>query len=282
MEVNQEPEDKLWSISDENPPGIGAIKYLVKRLESYLQSKLILNTYQDEISEEGFCWTFKSDNINAFFSTFSMTFNGIIGMQTNLDGNTPHYCAGLFLFGDKIRLISKDEKSYIELFYEKQSNGIGEWRSLGWQEDEFGEFEDVEEETYGLSHSSETSNITEHLQVQEKPAKPTVQGLVIAKLVQLGFADYNMIELNKHAQIHGFYRNPLTERLVVKDIGKAAESLGEGFIFTFYTDQNDFTDQANCIGFTVKDGRFTNSDGWELVYNKEKEIFEAVLQETNF
>jgi hypothetical protein len=151
-EVNQELENKLWSISDETPldiTSLSAIKYLVKRLEGYLQSKLILNTSQDEISEEGFCWTFKSANINAFLQPFSITFNGIIGMQTNLDVNTPHYCASLFLFGDKIRLISKDEKSYIELFYEKQSNGIGEWRSLGWQEDEFGEFEDVEEETYG-------------------------------------------------------------------------------------------------------------------------------------
>jgi hypothetical protein len=150
-EVNQELENKLWSVSDDRrltDASVEAIKYLVKRFENFLQIKLILNTHIDEIDEQGFCWTFKSDNSINFLQPFAISLNGVIGMSFNYDENLPHYSASVFLFGDRHRLISKHD-SYIEFFYEKQIDETGKWVSLGWQEDEFGEFEDVDVETYG-------------------------------------------------------------------------------------------------------------------------------------
>jgi hypothetical protein len=35
--------------------------------------------------------------------------------------------------------------SYLELVYEKFENSKGAWRSLGWLEDVYGEFEDISE-----------------------------------------------------------------------------------------------------------------------------------------
>jgi hypothetical protein len=152
MEVNKELEEKLWSASSENHLGkssIESLNYLVRRLENYLQTNLFVNTYQDEVDEESFCWTFKANISEHLFQPVGISFNGIIGMGLDYDQDKPHYSASLFLFGNGHRLTTKNNKSYIELFYEKQPDGTGEWRSLGWQEDEFWEFEDVGENTYG-------------------------------------------------------------------------------------------------------------------------------------
>jgi len=152
MQVNKTLEEKLWSVSSNNhldKSYIESLNYLVRRLENCLQTNLFVNTYQDEVDEEGFCWTFKADVSKHLFQPFCISFNGVIGMSLNYDEDKPHYSASLFLFGGGHRLTTKNNESYIELFYEKQPDGTGEWRSLGWQEDEFWEFEDVEENTYG-------------------------------------------------------------------------------------------------------------------------------------
>lgn len=154
-EASLELEKKLWSVTKENPLNkthIDSLDYLVKRLEKFLQVKLLLNTFEGDDIDGGFCWTFRADlPENNSFTPFFISFNGVIGMELNYDENKPHYSASLFLFGNGQRLFTKDNKSYIELFYEKKSNNPGEWRSLGWQEDEFWEFEDVEEDSYGPS-----------------------------------------------------------------------------------------------------------------------------------
>lgn len=51
----------------------------------------------------------------------------------------------LFMFdttGDK-RLQLKTGESYLYFTYRKQSNGRGNWRSLGWFKDEWGQWEDL-------------------------------------------------------------------------------------------------------------------------------------------
>jgi len=162
MKVNLELENKLWSVSSENHLNrshIESLNYLVRRLENYLQTNLFVNTYQDEVNEQGFCWTFRANISKHFFQSLGISFNGIIGMALNYDEDKPHYSASLFLFGGGHRLTTKNKKSYIELYYEKQPNGTGEWHSLGWQEDEFWEFEDVEENTYGPNTAEKPKRI---------------------------------------------------------------------------------------------------------------------------
>ncbi|MFB2976866.1 hypothetical protein [Microseira sp. BLCC-F43] len=59
-----------------------------------------------------------------------------------------HVSLTLFLFDvtSKKRLCLKTGESMLEFVFEKQSDGHGCWRTLGWFKDEWGEWEDVEYE----------------------------------------------------------------------------------------------------------------------------------------
>jgi hypothetical protein len=103
------------------------------------------------------------------------------------------------------------------------------------------------------------------------------RGLIIMQLVQMGVAALNYSKLEKDAEKFGFYVDPFLDKYIITDPDKAAKNLGDGFKLTFYVDPKDFYNQGQSVEFTVKDGKFTNPDGWQLVYNKEKGYTEAVL-----
>jgi hypothetical protein len=63
----------------------------------------------------------------------------------------------------------------------------------------------------------------------------------------------------------------------ITDPEKAATNLGEGFELTFYINPQDYYSQGESVKFTVKDGKFSNPDGYQLIFNKEKGYTEAVL-----
>lgn len=104
-----------------------------------------------------------------------------------------------------------------------------------------------------------------------------IRGLAILQLVQVGLTALNYTKLKEDSDKYGYYIDPFLDKYVISDPEKAAKNLGEGFELTFYVDPQDFYNQGNSIVFTVKDGKFTNPDGWQLVYNKEKGYTEAVL-----
>jgi hypothetical protein len=55
----------------------------------------------------------------------------------------------LYLFTEGIRLYAGEkEKAYIYIEYLREGNSLGKWVSQGWEEDEFEEYEDIEEENY--------------------------------------------------------------------------------------------------------------------------------------
>lgn len=110
-----------------------------------------------------------------------------------------------------------------------------------------------------------------------KLAKNVSRGLVVMQLVQLGVAALNYTKLKEDAAKFGYYIDPFYDRYIITDPEKAAKNLDEGFELTFYVDPNDFSNQGKSILFTVKDGKFTNPDGWQLVYNEEKGYTEAIL-----
>jgi hypothetical protein len=96
-------------------------------------------------------------------------------------------------------------------------------------------------------------------------------------LVQMGAAALNFSKLEKDAEKLGFYVDPFLDKYIITDPEKAAKNLGEGFELTFYNDPNDYYSQGQSVKFTVKDGKFSNPDGYQLIFNKEKGYTEAVL-----
>jgi hypothetical protein len=127
----------------------------------------------------------------------------------------------------------------------------------------------------------ETPVITEDLPTPASPIGKLSgvinRGLIIMQLVQIGVAALNYAKLEKDAEKFGFYIDPFLDTYVITDPDKAAKNLGEGFKLTFYTDPNDYARQGQSVEFTVKDGKFTNPNGWQLVFNKDKGYTEAVL-----
>ena len=104
-----------------------------------------------------------------------------------------------------------------------------------------------------------------------------VRGLAILQLVQVGLTALNYAKLKEDSGKFGYYIDPFFDKYIVADPDKAAKNLGEGFELTFYVDPTDFYNQGKSVIFTVKDGKFTNPDGWQLIYNQEKGYTEAVL-----
>lgn len=150
MEVNSALEESLWSASREKlfdrETYNQLIDYLLSRLGNYLQTPL--EVVGDNCIEDGFfSTTFRG--IITPREVFRLSFVGPLGVDFIGEEDTPHYSASLFLFGDHNRLSAgQPDRSYIELIYEKRGNNIGEWKSLGWEIDEFDEYEDIVEDEY--------------------------------------------------------------------------------------------------------------------------------------
>lgn len=152
MQVNELLEQRLWSVSrhksTDKQEFVEALNYLVKRFGAYLQLSLEVSCETDAVNENSFCWAFNGTVISNL--PLELTVNGVIGMDMNYDEDKPIYSASLFLFSNHQRLITntKPNRSYIELLYERGKDNIGQWRSLDWRTDDYGEFEDVEEDSY--------------------------------------------------------------------------------------------------------------------------------------
>ncbi|MEH1823847.1 MAG: hypothetical protein V7L22_00535 [Nostoc sp.] len=78
----------------------------------------------------------------------SLTWSALIGgdiIGTEESGDTFHVSILLFLFdttgNNRLRL--KTGESFLSFAFEKQSNNNGHWRSLGWCQDEWGEWENL-------------------------------------------------------------------------------------------------------------------------------------------
>lgn len=117
-----------------------------------------------------------------------------------------------------------------------------------------------------------------------KSPKPTgrlsgnmIRGLAVMQLVQIGLTALNFTKLKEDSAEFGYYVDPFLDKYIISDPDKAAKNLGEGFELTFYLDPTDYFNQGKSVIFTVKDGKFTNPNGWQLVYNEEKGYTEAVL-----
>ena len=150
MQIDESLEEKLWSVSNENPLDKDTcnqiIDYLLAGLSDYLQQPLNL-AGDNWLDGDAFSTTFRG--VIAPQDPFRITFVGTLGMETIGKERTPRASASLFLFGDHYRLSAgAPNRSFIEVFYERGQNNFGQWRSLGWEIDEFDEYEDIVEDEY--------------------------------------------------------------------------------------------------------------------------------------
>ncbi len=147
MQINQELEDKLWSISAENPldkeVGNKIIDYLLARLSDYLQTPLEMADDENWFDYNCFSTNFREKN-KLRLTTFDIKLGGTLGMQLVGDKSYPHTSINLYLFGGEQRLTT-EIYSYIYMEYVKQASDYGNWVSYGWTMDEFDEFDDVTE-----------------------------------------------------------------------------------------------------------------------------------------
>jgi hypothetical protein len=147
MEVNQELENKLWSITRPSPVDQDdfnkVIDYLFNRLSAFLQQPLEV-IGEDTVDDDSFCRSFRGSI--APNNVFNITYVGLIELGLVGDEFKPHVNAWIFLFGDHFRLTAgQPDRSYVELVYDKVYENKGKWRSLGWMIDEFEQHEDIDE-----------------------------------------------------------------------------------------------------------------------------------------
>jgi hypothetical protein len=150
MEVNQELENKLWSITRPNPINQEDFKqiidYLFKSLSAFLQQPLEV-IGEDFVDEDSFCRSFRGSISPE--NVFKITYVGVIGLELIGDNFKPHISANLYLFANHFRLTAgQTDRSYIYLEYILSKYNVGEWKSEGWEIDEFDEYEDIDEDGF--------------------------------------------------------------------------------------------------------------------------------------
>ncbi|EDX77568.1 hypothetical protein MC7420_2892 [Coleofasciculus chthonoplastes PCC 7420] len=147
MKESNSIEQKLWQI----PMKVNSTKedfseiiiFLISKLSDYLQQQIeiIDKTIEESIvDEESFCCCIRS--ARSLGGPLTIAWEGRLGMEP-IEGKAC-VSASLFLFSQNNRLaVTGQESSYLELVYEPSDNSEGRWRSQGWLEDVYGEFESI-------------------------------------------------------------------------------------------------------------------------------------------
>jgi hypothetical protein len=149
MEIEILVEEKIWytatDLKRSNTEWSEIVNYLIPSLEDYLQQpiKILDETIEQSIVDgQAICCSICSYVLSNH--PFEIAWEGRLGIDT-IDGKTI-ISVSLFLFSHNKRLcVAGQTGSYLELVYEKFENSKGAWRSLGWLEDVYGEFEDISE-----------------------------------------------------------------------------------------------------------------------------------------
>ncbi|OUL21507.1 hypothetical protein [Nostoc sp. 106C] len=153
--MNSELERKLWDAGKEEKAYNRETWYeIIDALLDDFQKFVGHNFHRDdEIQlniENPHCpsfgrWIWTDERGN---SPISVTWSALIGgdiVGTEESGDTFHVSLILFLFDttgvNRLRL--KTGESFLSFAFEKQSNGNGFWRSFGWCQDEWSEWENL-------------------------------------------------------------------------------------------------------------------------------------------
>ncbi len=121
-------------------------QHMVGSLGEYLQQPIeVIDASIEEsiVDDEALCCVIRSLPSN---SPLALTWEGRLGLD--IIEEKPYVITSLFLFSQGQRIaIAGHTSSYLELVYELTENTQGAWRTLGWIEDIYGEFEDITEYT---------------------------------------------------------------------------------------------------------------------------------------
>jgi len=121
------------------------IEHLVNTLSEYLQQQIEIvdKTIEESIVDnESFCCCIRS--AASFGGPLSIAWEGRLGMEA-IEGK-PLVSVSLFLFSHNKRLnIVGQQGSYVDLVYGRHNSGRGGWHFQGWEEDVYGEYEDIDE-----------------------------------------------------------------------------------------------------------------------------------------
>ncbi len=142
-------EEKIWRISVDlkhsHKEWLEIVTYLIKTLEDYLQEPIeVLDQGIEEsiVDDEAICCSICSSI--SLHQRFGIAWQGRLGID--IINSKPVISVSLFLFSHNKRLcVAGHMGSYMEIIYEKIENNQGAWRSLGWLEDIYGEFENITE-----------------------------------------------------------------------------------------------------------------------------------------
>lgn len=117
---------------------INIVKYVLKKLQTFLNQPIDHEQLEDNIGD-GFCINISSPK--PLLGAFALSWKGILGGQVLDEGQRLDISATLFLYSNKKKLLTKSGASFLELVYEKDNLGKGNWRLYGWLEDVHYEYE---------------------------------------------------------------------------------------------------------------------------------------------
>lgn len=78
--------------------------------------------------------------------------------------------------------------------------------------------------------------------------------------MQIGVGVYEASQAKADGEKFGYFVDPFMGRYVITDPEKAAQNLPEGFELKFYFDPLYPYSPERSVTFTVKDGKFANTD----------------------
>ena len=135
--MNAELEASLWQRRPDAQTGWDCVlRYLVERLQLLLEQPVHLERVH--LSEpDAFSCRIRSGT--PLGGALQIEWRGVLGMQP-IEGES-HTTATLFLFSRGQRLVLEGGNSIAEFEYARNQSGVGEWKALGWLDDEFGEWE---------------------------------------------------------------------------------------------------------------------------------------------
>jgi hypothetical protein len=142
-------------------------QHLVQTLGEYLNQRVEL-VRMSVVDDEALCCSIRSvgyfgEPLTAVWENvlrgnitenkpLAVAWEGILGLDVIED--KPYVSASLFLFRHGRRLtVSERFGSYLEFLYEHSANGYGRWRSLGWMEDIYDEYQSIDAYTGSLTLS---------------------------------------------------------------------------------------------------------------------------------
>lgn len=156
--MNSELEQKLWNV------GQGEVRYSPEVWNEIIQA--LLDDFQEFINQDfqrdpeyslhleipdspSFTiWIWSETKQNPFISRVWLAVMGAEIVADRIKGKVFSVGLTLFLFDaiTKKRLHLKTGESFIDFLFQKQTDGKGGWHCLGWLQDEYYEWEEIEYE----------------------------------------------------------------------------------------------------------------------------------------